>query len=66
MCYPTIGVFTVVSKSEIKKATDQAKYLPEFRGSFKNRFFFLKSIKPHDLGSILRNSYFYSFTLEGL
>ena len=34
------------------------------RGSFKNRF--LKSIKPHDLGSILSTSYFYSFTLEGL
>ena len=34
------------------------------RGSFKNRF--LKSIKPHDLGSIISTSYFYSFTLEGL
>ena len=34
------------------------------RGSFRNRF--LKSIKPHDLGSILSTSYFYSFTLEGL
>ena len=38
-------------------------YLPS-RGSFKNRF--LKSIKSHDLGSILSTSYFYSFTLEGL
>ena len=34
------------------------------RGSFKNCF--LKSIKPHDLGSILSTSYFYSFILEGL
>ena len=34
------------------------------RGSFKNCF--LKSIKPHDLESILSTSYFYSFTLEGL
>ena len=34
------------------------------RGIFKNRF--LKSIKPHDLGSILSTSYFYSFTLGGL
>ena len=41
------------------------KYLPTYnRGSFRNRF--LKSIKPHDLGSILSTSYFYSFTLEGL
>ena len=34
------------------------------RGSFKNRF--LKSIKSHDLESILSTSYFYSFTLGGL
>ena len=34
------------------------------RGSFKNCF--LRSIKPHDLESILSTSYFYSFTLEGL
>ena len=34
------------------------------RGSFRNCF--SKSIKPHDLESILSTSYFYSFTLEGL
>ena len=46
----------------LKKNNNNNMY--RIRGSFKNHF--LKSVKPHDLGSILNTSYFYSFTLGGL
>ena len=54
---PTAYIYAKQS-SKVKKNLNRKKRVTYScsRGSFKNRF--LKSIKPHDLGSILSTSYF--------